>query len=284
VCTTPLCDIPIPADDARARICTSCTSALRHDLAQVDDVLRELEVTTTKQDRIGDPGPRSSEVPLPYRPEASEHADHVHTSLVVWARAIADACNVPVWELPVESPAELARWLLRHGETIRQYESAGDMVVDIERVMAGARRAVDKPVVRTYLGPCECGDPDPTSGRPVELYAHPRARQITCPACGAAHDVAARRAWLLGAVEDALVCAEDLSRGLPGLLDDTKALTVAMIHGWAAAGRLAAHPPHPSQPSRPLYRTGDVIDVLSQVRADRADRKARRARRQERAA
>lgn len=281
MCDTPSCDYPLNPDDTRSLICVTCVDVLHRALHAAGDLMDELEVTTTKQDRIRRPaefGGRSTEAPLPYRPESAEHADRLHQALVMWGRAVAGWSAVSAWEVPFDNPDQLGRWLSRHMETIRGHGDAGAMVADIVGIVRACRHAIDHPSIRLYLGACgepECADED---GQLVQLYAPARVRQYACPGCGAVHDVAARRAWLLDQLDESVASAEDLSRGLSGLLGGHKPLTVAMIHGWAAAGRLDPRPPDPRYPDRPLYRVGQVLDVVHEIAHERAAR--REARRQ----
>jgi hypothetical protein len=94
-----------------------------------------------------------------------------------------------------------------------------------------------------------------------DLYANPGRRYVTCRACGAEHDVDARRAVLLGAVADQLLTAVEASRALPGLLG--RPVTAATVRGLAHRGRLAQRPGG-------LYRVGDLIDALTAQATRRA--------------
>jgi hypothetical protein len=119
--------------------------------------------------------------------------------------------------------------------------------------MAG--RTVDKPLQHVYAGPCdECG---------VDLYAHPKASSVSCRNCARDYDIDSRRKWMLTKAEDQLLTATEMSRALPGLLQ--QALTASMIRGLAHRGRLTQHPPHHTRPRDPLYRVGDVLELLNEI-------------------
>jgi hypothetical protein len=267
-CTTPSCAIPTDAF-----VCRSCAGQLRADLRAVaKEIVDDLLDTIARLDRIGEPGPRASEIPLPYRPAPAEVARDLHAELATWVRYLGEARGnadwtpvagaplgpLPAARMPGDDTVELAWWLDRHLESVRYDVAGGELVDCVGNAVSRARWATDRSDSQ-YLGPCACS-PD-ERGRPVELYARRGARVVRCRSCPAEFDVAARRGWLLAQAADCLLPAPEMSRALPGLAGQS--LTPAMIHGYAHRGRLVPHGRNGL--GRPLFRVGDVLDVLHQV-------------------
>lgn len=249
VCAAPQCDRP----SHNGFICITCRDILRRDLDAVPVLCEDLQVTIAKQDRLGDTDGRSTdEHPLPLRLGPMEARRDLTATLWAWATHIAGRRNIPA---PECEPMRLASFLRVFMGDIEDDEQAGDIADEIGYAVIMAQRTVDKPLQHVYAGPCdECG---------VDLYAHPRASDVSCRNCARDYDIDSRRKWMLKQAEDQLLTATEMSRALPGLLQQQ--LTAAMIRGLAHRGRLAAHPPHHSRPRDPLYRVGDVIELLNEL-------------------
>lgn len=251
LCAAPQCDRPAHG----GFLCPPCVSTLRRDLVAVPDLLADLEVTITRQDKISDDsgGRKSDERPLPLRLGPMQARDDLLSTLANWAAQLA---GVPV--------VGASAYLIERLDDIRIATYAGALADEIGYAVIVAQRAVDKPLQLVYVGPCDkCG---------WDLYAHPRRAVVACrnDECGAEYEIASRREWLLKQAEDQLRTATEISRALPNLLQ--RPLTAAKIRGWAYTGRLAKHPPLPDRPNEPVYRIGDVIDLCR----EEAEKESRR--------
>jgi hypothetical protein len=225
-------------------------------------VLADLEVTVSRQDRIGDPQRRAgNERPLPLRLGPMEARRDLLQTLGTWSAHVARRAGIPA---PV---ADCSGFLISFLPSIQTDELAGQMADECGYAVLTAQRAVDRPLQLIYVGPCDLCTAD--------LYAHPKSLTVACRQsdCDAEYRVADRREWLLDKAKDQLLSAAEISRALPGLLPQQKKLTDAMIRGWAHRGRIAQRPPHPAKPREPRYRLGDVIDILSEVMAKEASKK-----------
>jgi len=258
LCTAPRCSFP----SLNGFLCRNCADTLKRDLGAIPWLLEDLEVTTTRQDRISDPDGRSGdERPLPIRLHAMEARRDLNVTLASWTMHIAgrlEGLSGGGWD-----ELRLANYLLDHLGTILTDPAAGQIADEIGYARGVCIRAIDKPVPRVYVGPCEDCDRD--------LYAHPSAAEVECktPDCGAAYPIEARRRWLLGKADDQLLTAVELSRALPNLLQ--RPLTAAMIRGYAHRGRLTQHPPLKLD-GPPLYRCGEVIMLLNEIANEQAGR------------
>ena len=124
---------------ADAALCVACTARFAGDLNAVPLVAAQLDVIAAKLDQIGERGPRGgSEVPLGFRPMASEVADVLHVTLTVWARHVANAAGVPLVHVPAEHPVGLAAWLHGWREYIRHLPAVAQLVDEIGYAVATA--------------------------------------------------------------------------------------------------------------------------------------------------
>jgi hypothetical protein len=237
---------------ADAALCAACTTSLLADLALIPGLAAELEITRTKQDHIGDPSTRGSQnIPLGYRPMALEIADVLHITLTTWAREVAAAAGSSPLDVPARHPATLAVWLAEHAEHARHLAEAGHLAEEVGYAVRQARRAIDRPPDRAYVGPCD----DCTA----DLYAHPRAEHTACQGCGAVYPVAARREWLLAALREHLATAGEIALGVGDLYGQP--VTRKLINLWHHRKHLPER--GSTRDGWPLFRIGDVLDLAA---------------------
>lgn len=232
---------------------TGCVAGLVQRLGEVPTLLAELETTALGQDRLGGSGGGVRQVPGSRTPRTSERAARagveLATTLARWARRLG--MGAP------RTTREIAAWLAEHVEEIRTAEVGGELVVEVERVVAAGWRAVDRPADLEPLGRCwaRTGD-DECDG---ELRALRGADVTRCPRCGGVFDVAERRAWMREAARDVLLTAAEASRALPLRLG--VAIGESTIRVWHSRGRLMSR--GTDERGRKLFRTGDVLDLAT---------------------
>lgn len=253
ICASPTCDRP-PHD---GHLCQSCINTLRRDLEAIPDLLADIMVTISRQDRLSDSDGRgSSEKPLPLRLGPMEAKRDLADTITAWSDHVAARRDT---NLTGQTTLQRADWLTLYLGEVQDDPRAGDLADEIGFAVITAQRAVDKPLQPRYVGPCDkCG---------ADLYAHPRAKAVDCPnvpECETSYNVDDRREWLLEQAKDQLLTATELSRALPGLLQVP--LNAATIRSWAHRGKLTQHPPLPDRPKEPVYRVGDAIALVHELR------------------
>lgn len=236
-----------PVADA-ARLCAGCADALCYDLRRVAEVMDDLLVTRSKQDAIAEKHARVSgtrDRPLGFRPAASEAADLLRMTLSYWARIVAYARRTPA---PGGTAVELAMWLARHRETIRQHDGAGELVGQVRCAIDNARLVVDRPPERIYAGVCACG---------MDLYSREGAQQVKCEGCAVVHSVADRRRQMLDQIREHLATASEIAAGIGELHGQT--INRKTINKWNSRDRLIVR--GYSAEGYPLFKIGDVLDL-----------------------
>jgi hypothetical protein len=201
------------------------------------------------------------------------------------------------WDIHVDPldvavhPLPLSKWLLRHPSWMAGHSEAAGLHDDVTAAVRHAKRVIYGPAERIYLGICSApvevpvGDDGDTvlAECQRDLYGAKDRRAVVCPDCGWEFDADTRRRVMLGAMEDQLLTATELSRALPSYLEQP--LTASMVRGYALRGRLLAHGTVDADPDdgavegvlvvagrrrAPRYRVGDVLDVLTEVSAREA--------------
>jgi hypothetical protein len=259
---------PRPAPDAT--ICPGCTQITAGHLRKVRWLVEQLELTLTRQARIGDRnGPRGRETPLVYDPRAAEAHLALTATLRTWANNVGGHRGVEIDE-DSTSPVALARWLLRWNGAAAQHPHAGQYLDDLDRVIGAAQRVIDRAPDMRYIGPCDkCGkDMYVSAGTPTD-------RTVNCPTpdCDASYLLSDRRAWLLEQAYNRLLTANEMSRAIGQLIPgEGVRLTPNLISLWGTRGKITRYLPHARDK---LGRTRYLVEeVIRELRA--AGEKTRR--------
>jgi hypothetical protein len=260
-CPIERCDRTMPGT---SQICGACTGQLGRALADVPWLAAQLQVSLSRQ-ASRSAGGRSATVPLPFDERAGEAAWVLRSALVGWVHILAPgvvplspichACGhlscelIRLGDWPADTLQAMARWLWHRHDGLSRHPAAVEAHDEITSAVRQAERAIDRRAERWYAGPCDCGQ---------DMYARPGAIRVTCPDCDSWYDVAARRAYLLGAAEDTLAGAALIAQSLTSL---GQPVTPERLRQWAHRGRIVPH--GTDLRGRPMYRVGDVITLLA---------------------
>ena len=238
-------------------VCHACVTVLERDLAEVRALMGELDTTASKQARIGGGGkgaPARERSPINWG--GVEAADVLTNVLTTWARDVAEVgflaahSTNPGWAA--------SRILLNHIDAIRRHPAANELFDQIIDAIKQARRAIDRPADRVYLGQCMVETPD-EDGRQVtclaELFARPQASEVVCRVCSAEHPVAERRAWLMQRAKDMIVTVKEAATFI-GEVGGIK-VSQSSIRGYLHRGRIAYRPGVTNG-----IRLGDLLAVV----------------------
>lgn len=183
-------------------LCRTHTDELDRELGDVPELVGELEVTRTRQDRLTERyGAKAAEKPLEWSERAAEKASELWLTLSAWALDLSQRGEDERDRLAAVGTydtAEVARWLARNMRELRQHPEAGTAFDEITDAIRQARRVVDRPAIATRfeVGPCPeivAVDPHddvagtaPCAGKVwAFIPAEPeRAALLQCQACG----------------------------------------------------------------------------------------------------
>lgn len=253
--------------DSELHLCRAHTDLLSDILSGVPDLVADLEVTVTRQNRTVSErhGARSSTTPLPW----NEHAAHAGAELAATLNRISIAVagsdadeRDRLTAVAAYDTANLARWLRRNLALIRRAPDAGTVLAEIDDAVRLARRAVDRPPESVFAGPCRVVLADGHTECRGDVYGAPGGRYATCGQCRARFDAAERRDWMLSAIEDQAAHSGLLASLVTGL---GRPVGSSTIRKWAAAGRLTVISVDGN--GRKLYRIGAVLELLHPERA-----------------
>lgn len=258
-CPVETCDRPMPGSRV---ICGACEADIARALASVPGVCADLDVTLARQTSRTTAG-RSTVVPLPFDPRASEAAWVLRSALAGWVRQLQEHHPEP-W--PAGTPQDMAAWLAQRLQRLAAHPAAPEAHGEICGAVRAAQRAVDRPAERQFAGRCPgCG---------AALYARPGAAQVRCRDCDAQPlDVETQREAMLAAIADQLMTAVQAADVLTRLAAPLPADTV---RHWARGGRLIAHG-HDAG-GHALYRVSEVRELLIEKLKREQRAKAKRER------
>lgn len=230
---------------------------------RVPGLAEELEVSTTRQDRIAAEkhGGRSASSPLPWNEHTSGKAIELNLTLNAWARDVSllgEDERDPLLPIHHSETALLAEWLVRNIGTLRRHDEAGQAFHDLTDAISDGRRAIDRPPDMETFGPCK--NPDVTPPCPEYLYALPGKDWVTCRGCGARHETEVRREWMRGQADGWMGTATEVA----GYLRLTGiSITPATVRAMADRGRIQ-NQGFTERGNYPLYRISDVIIAIGE--------------------
>jgi hypothetical protein len=257
VTTTGLCPCCLSPQD-QGLACATCTIRIETELRAIPELVRELDVTLSKQDRIGTGGKAgkgSAHLKAPVNLGALQAKAYITDTLIPWATALGG----PAWTQYGMGTTHAARYLLADIDTIRAHQQVALLLEQLTTATRQARHTIDRPAERRYLGQCAVPLAEFTEEeRPCdgELYAHPDATDVRCPACAITHNVTDRRTWLLQQAADRLVTVREASQYL-GSIGDVQ-VSQAAIRGYIHRGRLTTTIHGPTR-----FRLGDLLELVT---------------------
>ncbi|EME14795.1 hypothetical protein G419_25252 [Rhodococcus triatomae BKS 15-14] len=117
-------------------------------LREIPELIEDLAVTISRQDRLGTGGPQISsgsykERPLVFNEFASDAADHLHGILGSWARYVLEERGSAAW--PEDSTLTIARWLDHNVVSLAMTPGSEECLGELRDAVRRVRRAVDLP-------------------------------------------------------------------------------------------------------------------------------------------
>ncbi|WP_313673258.1 hypothetical protein [Mycolicibacterium sp.] len=169
-------------------LCTLCAKELGALLSDLPWLLRQLDITVTRQDKLGTAQVgKSSDNPSPINVGAMELARNLHGQLGTLVR---DLCESRGMQVPARkwTTVNLAGWLEINLQAITCSEGAGEVYDEIRSATDAILAAINR-TSRMWCGPCTTVVAHDQTGADIEcgidLYADREnlAEQIQCPKC-----------------------------------------------------------------------------------------------------
>jgi hypothetical protein len=265
--TCPVCNCEQPD----GLLCHNDTTKLERALGDVRWIVTELDTAASKQARIGNPsgGGGLARERNPISWGAVEAADTLGNVLTTWARDIGQRDDI--WR--INAAAVSASYvLLGNIDAIRRHPAVAELVDEVVDAVEQARRAIDRPADRVYLGQCLSVIPGAPDGDGIECYEEiwgkVDAHEVTCRVCGVTHEVAERRAGLLDRARPLIVTVKQAAE----YMGEVGGITVNQktIRSWIERDKLADHSGGVGERT---IRLGDLLELV----LDKSEVKARAA-------
>jgi hypothetical protein len=263
-------------------VCARCTGYAVNDLAAIAALWPDLEITLTRQAKLGGTAgrrARSAVSPVPFHEAAAAVVGDVRLALVNWMTAFDLGDTVAT-----TNPAPICRWLIERVNRWRGHPDGHRFADEIGDCARRVLRVIDAPPVTIYLGTCteiidvttddDGYDHETLCG--TELYARPSDLTHECRVCHIVYDVPARRAEIIGrslaSAATVNTCTKLLAAfGLP--------VTADTVQNWARPKRRRNHetgemetvaPPRLSSVGKnhlgqKLYHIGDVETLAREM-------------------
>lgn len=287
LCGHPDCGVPV----AGTTLCRDHQAILLELVDAVPWLLDELRTAETRQVRVsrskGGGGERS---PLLFNDRARVQREILGKVLLAWQGRLADWCGQPVrFTSPVAASYWIAEQLQQHRRTT-SYNLAGQFLAELEHEHTTTLLVLNPAADQWFAGRCnhDRGEHTPDGCHcachqggacplghdcaeewerqcPRGLYADNATGTITCPLCGATHDVAARRASLLRQARTFALTTTEIALAVTtwGDYDVTETRLRNRIKKWSERLRITqAGTLEEGGRRRPTYRLGAVLDLL----------------------
>jgi len=291
--TTPVCPLCGKPIHDNAYICGPCGQTLTKALNHIADLHAELDVTLTRQARIGstNAAPPPEDAPEkdaknvefwgvavqqnPFHVGASKVAHDVGNTITTWARVILEERGMelpPIPEPPIGpvcNPTEckhesctVIRWHVKDSEITHAARFIAAHVWWLRHRPEAPEAYSDLVAIASQLERIIDQPPTLKYAGPCnicrkDLYAREGAGKVECRPCGMTYDMAGRREWLLECAEDRLERASLIAQAVTDL---GSPISADRIRKWAQRSQLIPHAT--DRLGRPLYRIGDVLDLL----------------------
>lgn len=205
-----------PAPDAF--LCKGCALRLERALGDLPALIADLDITLARQAVTGaldeSRATKKDAQPLPVHIGAGEVVSNLRYVLVTSVRYLTEARNLQhgpdciqrkwhaplVWRTcggcgqPEDNPTSMARWLLRHSDSIRLDPAGPDIASDIHGITADIWEVVDLPTTRGRFKVGTCPEEYEGASCPGEVWAYLPAEDLgiistlKCRRCGVEYE------------------------------------------------------------------------------------------------
>lgn len=221
-------------------------------------LLDELDVTICRDDKVGGAAvgvvTGTGETALAFNFKASAAKDALKKCVRQWTLMFADENQHLI--LDVATIEDAARWLSGFPNLLASHPSAVFMYQELAACVSAARRCIDRPVARQYIGRCDRWDDVMNRVCQRDLFVHPKAKEATCPECESVHNVEARKDELFARLRNKVAPAAQVVEALAFLGEKTHVKT---LRTWIARGEV---PNRTKNGGEPTVLVADVLDLL----------------------
>lgn len=221
-------------------------------------LLDELDTTICRDDKVGGASigivTRSGDSSLVFNEKASDAKSSLCNAVVGWTRVFAE--ENPHLQFNVTTIEAAARWIAAFPNLLAGHSAAVEMHDDIRVHVLAARRCIDRPPLRLYVGVCGGFDEELGKDCEVELFVAAGQREVACKACATVHGVEDRQRDLLLKLRGKVAPAAEVAEALVFF---GRKLNVKTLRTWISRGRLTNHS---GEGEEPTVQVGDVLKLI----------------------
>lgn len=223
---------------------------LRATIANLPDLMHELELTITRQVRMGASLSGAADDRVPFNVEASERAWTLRQTLLIWVDELAQLRREPIPDTWPRIRDTLTAW----SDWMTTNEAGAQAIDEILDAHHHALRAIDRPPERTYAGPCPTCHGD--------VYGRPGSPEVRCTTCGTEFELQQARESMLERLAVMHLPAAQAARAVTLLTG--REVTAAMIRRWKHRGLI--EPVETNRAGQPLYDLNELVKLAGPER------------------
>lgn len=223
-------------------------------------LLDELDTTICGDDKMGGASigivTGDSEAPLVFNERASDVKSALCNSVVGWTKLFAE--ENPHLLFDVATIEEAARWMAGFPNLLAGHPAAVEMHDELRARVREARRCIDRPADRVYVG--ECGRPLDYAGETckAKLFAVVGHIEVTCRECSTSYCVGDRQRDMLLKLRSKVVTAAEVEKALKPFFG--RSVNIKTLRTWINRGALRNHA---NSGETPKVLVADVLDLLN---------------------
>lgn len=223
-------------------------------------LLDELDTTICGDDKMGSASigivTGDSEAPLAFNERASDVKSALCNTVVGWTKLFAE--DNPHLLFDVATIEEAARWMAGFPNLLAGHPAAVEMHDELRVRVREARRCIDRPADRVYVGVCDRPNSDTGKVCKAKLFAIVGHIEVTCRVCSTSFCVGDRQRDMLLKLRSQVVTAKEAEQALKPFFG--RHVNIKTLRTWINRGVLQ-NQAEDGEPAKVLV--ADVLNLLN---------------------
>lgn len=223
-------------------------------------LLDELDTTICGDDKMGGAHigivTGDSETPLAFNERASDIKSALCNTVVGWTKLFAE--DNPHLLFDVATIEEAARWMAGFPNLLAGHPAAVEMHDELRVRVKDARRCIDRPADRVYVGKCGGHNAEKNKTCTAKLFAIAGHIEVTCRECATSFCVGDRQRDLLMKLRSQVVTAREAEKALKPFFG--RQVNVKTLRTWINRGVLMNRA---GSDDAPKVLVADVLNLLN---------------------
>lgn len=225
-----------------------------------ESLLYELDTTICRDDKVGGTSvgfvSSTSNTGLLFNLKASDAKKALCRAVELWTLRFAEENNHLLFNVTLIE--EAARWLASFPNLLAGHHQAVAMHADIGERVRAARRSIDRPADRVYVGVCGAWNEAESKVCEAKLFAIHGHIEVVCRECETLFCVGDRQRALLSRLRSQVVTVREAEKALKPFFG--RSVNVKTLRTWINRGVLRNHA---YAEETPKVLVADVLDLLN---------------------